>query len=118
MTTLVTAEPTPRTAPQDEAYDVATVLVLMLGGLVVPVVGWLAGIVMLWASPHWSVGDKWLGTLAWPAVVIVPVVTFLAVVAPTDNAGAGFLAAGVVGVLALLGALPAAFVRLLRSGRR
>lgn len=117
MTTLMTAEPTPRPAPQDEAYDVATVLVLMLGGFVVPVAGWLAGVVMLWANPRWSAGDKWLGTLVWPAVVVVPAVTFLAVAAATGDARWGFAVGGVIGVFALVGALPATFVRLLRSGR-
>jgi heme/copper-type cytochrome/quinol oxidase subunit 2 len=117
MTTLVTAEPQSR-PPQDEAYDVVTVLVLMLGGFVVPVVGWLAGVVMLWASRRWSVADKWLGTVVWPAVVVVPAVTFCAVAAATQDAGPGFVVGGVVGVLALLVGLPAAFVRLLRAGRR
>jgi hypothetical protein len=117
MTTLVTAEPDHR-APQDEAYDVATVLVLMLGGFVVPVVGWLAGVVMLWASPRWSTADKALGTVVWPAVVVVPVVTFCAVAAATQDAGPGFVAGGIAGVSALLVGLPVAFVRLLRAGRR
>ena len=117
MTTLMTAEPQGR-PPQDDAYDVATVLVLMLGGFVVPVVGWLAGVVMLWASPRWTVADKWLGTAVWPAVVVVPAVTFGAVAAASQDTGLGFVVGGIVGVLALLVGLPTAFVRLLRSGRR
>lgn len=117
MTTAMTAEPA-RPAPQDEAYDVTTVLVLMLGGFVVPVVGWLAGVVMLWANPRWSSGDKWWGTLVWPAVVAIPALLFVAVAAASHDAAVGLLSAGVVGVLLLLGALPATFVRLLRSGRR
>jgi hypothetical protein len=47
-------------------YDVVTVVLLMVGGLFPPVIGWVVGVGMLWAGPRWSVRDEALGTLVWP----------------------------------------------------
>lgn len=116
---MTTMTPAPISEPRrDDAYDVATVLTLMLGGFVVPVVGWIAGVILLWAGERWSTGTKWLATLVWPAVVVVPLLGFVAVGAATNDAGWGFLAAAILGVVTLLGLLPAIFVHMLRSGRR
>ena len=56
----------------------ATVLSLILGTLffwaVVPLVLLLLGLVLLWISPLWHVGEKILGTLAFPAVILAIVV--------------------------------------------
>ena len=41
-------------------------LVLLLIGPFVLVIGWLAGVWLLWTSDRWSRGQKLLGTLAWP----------------------------------------------------
>ncbi|MBP2367493.1 HAAS signaling domain-containing protein [Pseudonocardia parietis] len=67
------ARPSPGSA---QVNDVIAVLLLLLGGFVVPVLGWVAGVVMLWGSPRWSERDKWLGTLAWPGVIAGGVVAF------------------------------------------
>lgn len=123
MTTTMSTDPqrpAPRAADPD-AYPVLTVLMLMLGGFVLPVVGWLAGVVMLWTGRAWTVGEKWLGTLVWPAVVGVPGVLLVAgVLGGAENGAPGWLivVAGVLGVLGVLVLLPYAFVRLLRAGRR
>ncbi|GAA1163035.1 HAAS signaling domain-containing protein [Nesterenkonia sandarakina] len=53
-------------------YDVLSVLVLSLGGFVVPVVGWIAGVIMIWNGPRWTMTDRWAGTLAWPAAIAPP----------------------------------------------
>jgi hypothetical protein len=49
---------------------------LLLGGIVLPLLGWLVGVFLLWASPVWSPRDKWLGTLVLPGglagAVILP----------------------------------------------
>jgi hypothetical protein len=54
-----------RTQPQKN-YDLVTVLMLSLGALFIPIVGWLVGVVMLWRGPRWTRGDKILGSLVWP----------------------------------------------------
>jgi hypothetical protein len=45
--------------------EIAAVVLLLVGGVIF-VVGWLVGVVLLWASPRWRWTDKLLGTLVWP----------------------------------------------------
>jgi hypothetical protein len=37
-----------------------------VGSLLFSIVGWLAGALMLWASPTWTTREKWIGTLVPP----------------------------------------------------
>jgi|SRR5690554_471917 len=60
----------PLSGVQPTWYSVLTVALIIVGGYVVPVVGWLVGVAMLWAADRWSRRDKWLGTLAGPAALI------------------------------------------------
>ena len=39
---------------------------LLVGGLIVPIVGWFVGVVLLWVSNAWNVRDKVIGTLFVP----------------------------------------------------
>ncbi|MFP5068961.1 hypothetical protein ACLFMI_04750 [Pseudonocardia nantongensis] len=122
MTTMTTGhQPAARSTGTDpDAYPVLTVLMLMLGGFVLPVLGWLAGVVMLWTGRAWTTGEKWLGTLVWPAVVVVPMVPLTVGYLMSGGGGIGPLgvAAVVLGVIGVLVVLPWTFVRLLRAGRR
>lgn len=43
----------------------AAILLLLLGGFIVGI-GWLVGLILLWASRAWSTRDKWVGTLLIP----------------------------------------------------
>ncbi len=52
--------------------DLLAVVGLVVGSLVLPVAGWLVGLVLLWRSPTWGVGDKLLGTLIWPGGLLLP----------------------------------------------
>lgn len=65
--------------PQASWYPPVTVLLIIGGGFVVPVVGWVAGVTMLWAADVWSARDKWLGTLAGPAAVALGLVVSIGV---------------------------------------
>jgi len=56
------------------ALEIAAVILLLIGGLVVPIVGWLVGVVLLWVSRHWRTSDKLLGTFVWPGGLLAPVV--------------------------------------------
>jgi hypothetical protein len=47
-------------------YDAVTVVLILVGGVIVPVAGWMAGAVMLLASRRWTVRDKLIGLLVWP----------------------------------------------------
>jgi hypothetical protein len=53
--------PTPGGTPWMEIVA----LVLLLPGSVIPF-GWLAGVVMLWMSKRWTIGDKLIGTFVVP----------------------------------------------------
>ena len=39
---------------------------LPIGGVVLPIVGWIAGVILLWVSPAWTTRDKVIGTLLVP----------------------------------------------------
>jgi hypothetical protein len=44
-------------------YSVLTVVLLTIGGVVVPVLGWIVGLIMLWAARGWTLVHKAIGTL-------------------------------------------------------
>jgi uncharacterized membrane protein len=52
--------------------EVATLALLLVGGVVVPVVGWLVGVVLLWASDVWTTREKLIGTLVVPGGLALP----------------------------------------------
>jgi hypothetical protein len=62
-------------------YDAITVFLLLVGGVILPVVGWVAGAVMLLASRRWTFRDKLIGLLVWPGGLALAV--GLIVLAPT-----------------------------------
>jgi hypothetical protein len=62
-------------------YDAITVFLLLVGGVILPVVGWVAGAVMLLASRRWTFRDKLVGLLVWPGGLALAV--GLIVLAPT-----------------------------------
>jgi hypothetical protein len=43
-----------------------TIPLLLIGGVVIPVAGWIVGLVFLWLSRCWSSRDKLIGTLVVP----------------------------------------------------
>lgn len=45
---------------------------LLIGGIVVPAIGWILGVILLWTSSVWSVRDKILGTLIVPGGLAAP----------------------------------------------
>jgi hypothetical protein len=65
-------------APADRlgGLEIAAVTLLLVGGFLAGI-GWIVGVVMLWASPHWRWPDKVLGTLVWPGGLLAPVLVAL-----------------------------------------
>ncbi len=55
------------------ARELLTVVLLLVGGIVIPFVGWIVGLVLLWASEVWSRREKLLGTLVIPGGLLLPV---------------------------------------------
>jgi uncharacterized membrane protein len=58
-------------------YTWLTAVLILLGGVLFPVVGWIVGVVLLWRSRSWRLRDKLVGTL------LPPTGGFAAVVALT-----------------------------------
>lgn len=56
------------------ALEICAVIFLLIGGVVIPVLGWLVGVVLLWVSPRWRTREKLLGTFVWPGGLLAPVV--------------------------------------------
>lgn len=59
------AAPDP-TAQSRRTREWITIWALLVGGVLLPVVGWLVGLILLWSSRVWSPRDKLVGTLVVP----------------------------------------------------
>ena len=62
----VSSYQTPGTRPRSTVREWLAVSFLTLGSVVLPLLGWIVGVVLLWTSDRWRVGEKLLGTLVWP----------------------------------------------------
>jgi hypothetical protein len=108
-------------------------VVLLLGGGFIFLIGWFAGLVLLWSSPRWRWPDKLLGTLIWPGgyAGLLFIGEFLAIQGPvqvcsgapgeptTCTGGGGFPTWASIVLVAVAVAGPAAMaIRLVVSGRR
>jgi len=67
-------------------YTVLTIVLLAIGGFIVPVLGWLVGLVMLWYSRTWTLRDKLVGTLVLPVVAAVLLGISALVAQPVESA--------------------------------
>jgi uncharacterized membrane protein len=56
--------------------DLAAVILLLVGGLVLPLVGWVIGVVLLWSSTAWRTKDKLIGTLLVPGGLLTTLLFF------------------------------------------
>jgi len=61
----------PPRASEQRWYVVVTAALLYVGGLVVPLAGWVVGIMMLWASPLWTRNERLIATIVPPAVGVL-----------------------------------------------
>jgi uncharacterized membrane protein len=52
--------------------EVAALVFLLIGGLLIPLFGWVIGVVLLWISNAWNVRDKVIGTLFVPGGLALP----------------------------------------------
>lgn len=101
--------------------EVAALVLLPIGGIVVPVLGWFVGVALLWSSQRWSVRDKLLGTLVVPGGLALPLALGLSatstqscvttLVPASSDSPASVCAGGPPGWLQVLG--PVALVVLL-----
>jgi hypothetical protein len=100
--------------------EVSALILLLVGGIVIPLAGWLIGVVLLWVSRVWSTRDKLIGTLVVPGglglafyLVVIASGPSTSCSTETDVAGhvlsstcgGGGVSAGDILVYILLGAL-------------
>lgn len=52
--------------PPGLLHEYATVATLLLGSILLPVIGWLCGVALLWTSRQWTTREKLVGTLVVP----------------------------------------------------
>ena len=57
--------------------EVAALWLLLIGGIVLPVLGWIIGVVILWASERWTRREKLIGTLVVPGGLLLPLAVSL-----------------------------------------
>ncbi len=74
--------------------EIAAVVLLPFGGVVIPVAGWFVGLYFLWASPAWTVREKLVATAVLPGGALVPLLLIersalfaVALLAPLGTAG-------------------------------
>jgi hypothetical protein len=56
--------------------EVGALVLLPIGGIVVPILGWVAGVILLWSSRLWTTREKVLGTLLFPGGLLIPLYLF------------------------------------------
>jgi hypothetical protein len=59
-------------------YPVLAALLVAFGGIVVPVLGWVVGLALVWLSKTWTRGEKLVATAVAPAAVLAVVALTLA----------------------------------------
>ena len=62
------------------------VILLLIGGIVIPVVGWIVGALLLWVSQAWTLRDKLIGTLLVPGGLL-PAAWFVFAPASVETCG-------------------------------
>jgi hypothetical protein len=63
---IVAAAGGEQTTVRRGAREIFALILLVTGGLPVPVIGWFVGLGLLISSPLWTARQKWLGALVWP----------------------------------------------------
>jgi hypothetical protein len=74
----------PRSGPG--ALEIIAVILLPIGGIILPILGWFVGLALLWASGKWTVRDKLIGTFIWPGGYLIPLVLLMT---PAEPCGPG-----------------------------
>ena len=62
--------------PKAGVLEGIAIALLLVGGIVIPALGWIVGAVLLWTSRIWDVRDKLVGTLLVPGGLAFPLFVF------------------------------------------
>lgn len=52
--------------------EIVALILLPIGGIILPIIGWVVGAALLWASDAWNTKDKLIGTLLFPGGLLIP----------------------------------------------
>ena len=92
------AVPPPR---QGRGLEIAAVILISIGSFVIPLLGWIVGVVLLWVSRRFTRADKLIGTLFPPlgffaplALAILPLSTSSTFCSAPVRVGSGPVSAG------------------------
>ena len=100
---ITAAAPVPQFGMSSQRwYIVLTTALLEFGGIVIPLAGWVVGIMLLWASPLWTRAEKLVATIVPPAAAALVVVGALVL----DLASRPMLPPAVTGAEAINPLLP------------
>ncbi|WP_131735573.1 HAAS signaling domain-containing protein [Actinomadura roseirufa] len=69
----VTPGQAPPGARRAGGFAIVTVSLLLIGGVVLPGLGWLVGVMLLCASARWTLRDKLIGALVFPGGLGFPI---------------------------------------------
>jgi uncharacterized membrane protein len=69
--------------------EITALILLLIGGIVIPFFGWMIGVVLLWVSNAWNVRDKVIGTVFVPGGLALSVFLLL-YAASSSGEGASF----------------------------
>jgi len=70
----------PPPQPESKALPTAAAILVMVGGLIIPIAGWVVGIVLMWMSRAFTVRSKIVVTLLPTVVTVITVAVIGAVV--------------------------------------
>jgi hypothetical protein len=69
------------------ALEIAALILLPIGGIILPVIGWFIGVILLWSSRVWTAGEKLAGTLLFPGGLLLPAALGLGLVGVRSCSG-------------------------------
>jgi len=70
-------------------FDIIAALLVMVGGVVIPIIGAVAGVVMVWSSKSWTRTAKWITTLVPLALIALTAVAVTALSSYGAQSAAG-----------------------------
>src|SRR4051795_3088870 len=65
--------------PKRSWVETLALVLLPVGGVIIPVVGWVAGVILLWVSDVWTTRDKILGTTVVPGGLAFPLYSLVSI---------------------------------------
>jgi hypothetical protein len=88
---IIAAEMPPRDEPANRrgVAEWAAIILLPFGAFIF-VVGWFAGLVLLWSSRAWTTRDKWIGTLVIPGGLATAFASLILLAHPNRKLCTGF----------------------------